>query len=442
MDGKQEMSADVVGTPGNLPVPTVGAEVQVVGKERWEEVRRMHSQKRSISEIARLTGLDRKTVRGCLRKAEWVPYRRPEAPQTLLSAHAAWLAERAPQVHFSARILFQELRASRGYTGGYDTVKIAVRPLRAEATIASITQCRFETEPGQQAQADWGEVKVRFESGPAKVHIFVLTLGFSRRAWAEGYENERMGSLLAAHEHGFEHFGGCTAEILYDRMRTVTSGVVEGKPKFNATFEAFARHWGFEPRLCRPYRAQTKGKVESGVKYVKRNFIPGRTFRDLEDFNEQLRAWLAEVADVRLHGTTHERPIDRFAREAEALLQTRGQPSFLQAMRRNRIVADDWLVTIDSNRYSVPWRLIGKAVEVIRVGTHWHILHAGELVAEHPVAAGRHQVLVNPEHAPGAAARNARRRFSTAHEVTTPVHGLHAVEVRDLAVYEQMLEAA
>jgi transposase len=438
MDGKQVE----VAVPGNLPAPTEGAEELVVGKERWQEVCRLRAENWSVSEIARLTGLDRKTVRSCLRKSQWQPYRRAAAADTLLSPHAAWLAERAPQVHFSARILFQELCADRGYTGGYDTVKIAVRPLRAEATVASITQCRFETEPGEQAQADWGEAKVRFESGRAKVHIFVMTLGFSRRAWAEGYENERLSALMAAHEHAFERFGGATAEILYDRMRTVSSGVVEGKPKFNQTFEAFANHWGFEPRLCRPYRAQTKGKVESGVKYVKRNFLPGRTFRDLEDFNEQLRAWLTDVADVRIHGTTHERPIDRFAREAGALLQTRGHPSFLEAMRRSRIVADDWLVAIDSNRYSVPWRLIGKTVEVVRVGAHWHILHGAELVAEHAVLTGRHQVSINPEHAPGAAARNARRRYSSGPHGRGSAHGLHAVEVRDLAVYEQMLEAA
>lgn len=402
----------------------------------------MYAEKRSVSEIGRLTGLDRKTVRTCLRKSEWIPYRRAKAPGGLLTPHAAWLAERAPKVHFSARILFQELCASRGYTGGYDTVKVAVRPLRAEATVASLTQRRFETEPGQQAQADWGQVRVRFESGPAEVRIFVMTLGFSRRAWAEGYENERMGSLLAAHEHAFEHFGGCTAEILYDRMRTVSSGTFEGKARLNPTFEAFAQHWGFEPRLCRPYRAQTKGKVESGVKYVKRNFLPGRVFRDLEDFNDQLRAWLVDIADVRIHGTTHERPIDRFTREAEVLLQSRGHPSFLQAIRRSRIVAEDWLVAIDSNRYSVPWRLIGKTVEVVRVGSSWHILHQGKVIAEHPVLDGRHQLQVNPEHGPGAAARNVRRRFSSASLTAAEAHALHGVEVRDLAVYEQMLEAA
>ena len=322
----------------NVPASAIDVRESVVNKERWEELCRMKASGMSTSAISRATGLDRKTVRACLRKGQWEPYRRAATGETLLSAHRAWLIERAPQVNYSAQILFQELRASRSYTGGYDTVRNAVRPLRVEASAQALTQRRFETEPGQQAQADWGQVRVRFASGPAQVHIFVMTLGYSRRAYAEGYENERMGALLSAHEHAFRHFGGRTAEILYDRMRTVTTGMVsaEGKPRWNARFEAFARHWGFEPRLCRPYRAQTKGKVESGVKYVKRNFLPGRLFRDLDDFNEQLAGWQSEVADVRIHGTVHERPVERFAREAAALVSTLDQPSFYEAIPRSR----------------------------------------------------------------------------------------------------------
>lgn len=421
------------------------AEEPVVGKERWEEIWRLRAEGIKVAQIARVTGLDRKTVRRCLRQVVWQRYRRAAAGQTLLSAHRAWLAERAPVVNYSARILYQELRARGGYTGGYDTVRNAVRPLRIEAAAASVTQCRFETEPGQQAQADWGEVRVHFLSGPSAVHIFVLTLGYSRRAWAEGYEHERMESLLAAHENGFAHFGGVAREILYDRMRTVIQGEEGGRKRWNTTFAAFASHWGFELRVCRPYRAQTKGKVESGVKYIKRNFLPGRTFRDLADFNEQLRAWLTEIADVRIHGTTHEAPIVRFAREAAALIPLAGRASFLQAQPRERVVAGDWLVTIDTNRYSVPWRLIGQTVEVVRVGGCWQISHRGQLVAEHAVLADRHQLSVKPEHGPGAAARNARKRYSE-HAANEPkatvVDTLHPVEVRDLAVYEQLLEVA
>jgi len=441
MEGNQAVQEDAVEVTGIVAAPEVGAEMPVISKERWEQMQRLRALGQSVSQIARTAGLDRKTVRACLKKSEWMPYRRTPVAETLLSAHQAWLVERAPLVNYSARILFQELRGTRGYQGGYDTVRNAVRPLRTEAAAAALTQCRFETEPGEQGQVDWGQVRVPFATGPATVHVFVLTLGFSRRAWAEGYENERMSALLAAHEHAFSHFGGRPAQLLYDRMRTVTSEPEAKKGKWNPTFESFFRHWGFEPRLCRAYRAQTKGKVESGVKYVKRNFIPGRVFADLADFNEQLLAWLVEVADVRVHGTTHERPIDRFAREAGALARTLDQPSFFQALRRERVVADDWLVAIDANRYSVPWRLIGKTVSVVRVAARWQISHNGQVVAEHPVLLGRHQVQVDPAHGPGAVARNARTRFS-APAPDRAANDVQAVEVRELEVYEQLLEVA
>ena len=434
------------GAPVSVAAPGVGVEEPVVGQERWEEMHRLKAAGMNVSWIARITELDRKTVRRCLRQVRWQAYRRPARREALLAAHRAWLAERAAQVGYSARILYQELCAERGYEGGYGTVRDAVRPLRIEAAAGSLTQCRFETEPGEQAQADWGEVRVRFESGMVKVHIFVLTLGYSRRAWAEGYEHERMESLLSAHEHAFEHFGGVTREILYDRMRTVIQGECEGKKRWNPTFKAFAEYWGFEPRVCRPYRAQTKGKVESGVKYVKRNFLPGRVFRDLEDFNDQLAAWQLEIADRRIHGTTHEPPIERFARETSALRPIAARAGFLAAMPRLRVVASDWLVSIEANRYSVPWRLIGATVEVLRVGANWQIRHRGAVVTEHAVLAGRHQLSVKPEHGPGAATRNARTRYADTARLSGPAPAtgdrLAVVEQRDLAIYEQMLEAA
>lgn len=449
--GQVEASAAGVGRPAAAKVSAScgDAEEAVIGRERWEEIHRLKAQGLSVSALSRELGLDRKTIRRCLRQGQWHPYRREAAGGTLLAAHAEWLAARAPQVQYSARILFQELRKERGYAGSYDTVRNAVRPLRTLATQASVTQRRFETAPGEQAQVDWGQVQVRFANGPAAVHFFVLTLGYSRRAWAEGYENERLEALLSAHEHAFAHFGGVAHEILYDRMRTVVLGSEDGRVRWNAKFEAFSQYWGFTPRVCRPYRAQTKGKVESGVKYIKRNFLPGRSFRDLDDFNAQLRSWLAEVADVRVHGTTHERPIDRFAQEAPALIPVAGRASSLQAMRRSRRVADDWLVAIDGNRYSVPWRLIGQTVEVLRVGGMWQIHHRGKLVAEHPLLPGRHQLSVRPEHGPGPCARNARKRYAehcTSTQASTQQEPAAApaveVEVRDLATYQQLLEAA
>ena len=427
-------------TSVSLSASASGAEAEVISKERWEQIGQMAAAGRSISAIARELDLDRKTVRHSLRKQQWAPYRREQTVTLLLAPHQAWLKERAPDVNYSARILFQELQ-QQGYRGSYDTVKLAVRPLRSAATLAALTQCRYETAPGQQAQVDWGEARLALGAERVRANFFVMTLGYSRRAYVEAFTDERQASLFAAHEHAFAHFGGHCATLLYDRMRTVLDDTTEGSRKWNASFKAFADYWGFEPRVCRPYRPQTKGKVESGVKYVKRNFLPGRQFSSLEDLNEQLLRWTLDVADRRIHGTTHQRPIERFAEEALALIPTAGAASFLDAAVRERVVADDWLVAIDSNRYSVPCRLIGKRVQVVRTGGQWQIRYGGQLVAEHPVLAGHYQLSVLAEHGPGALARNARQRFSSP-RADGPQQTTGTVQVRDLAIYEQLLEAS
>lgn len=119
------------------------------------------------------------------------------------------------------------------------------------------------------------------------------------------------------------------------------------------------------------------------MKYVKRNFLPGRDFIDDVDFKEQLVEWEIEIADQRVHGTTHERPIDRFAREREHLVPLAGQPPYRLEARLPRIVAEDYLVSVDTNRYSVPFALIGQAVEVARRDGQIEIFHRGNLVIRH-----------------------------------------------------------
>lgn len=412
-------------------------EACMVDQERWAEIRRLCDKERvSISEIGRRLDLDRKTVRRSLRQTTWHPYRRAAVAETLLTAHADFVRARAPQVNYSARILYQELRASRSYTGSYETVKRCVAPLREVQVQAERALLRFETPPGQQSQIDWGQATVPFRTGPVVVHVFVLTLGFSRRGFYHACADERLAQFLEAHERAFAHFGGHTREHLYDRPRTVCSADETGRRIWNPTFKAFADYWGFEPRVCRPYRAQTKGKVESGVKYVKRNFLPGRTFVDVVDLQAQLDEWNATIADRRVHGTTHEPPRTRFERERGQLVPLAGQRSFQQEARVSRIVAADYLVSLGTNRYSVPFRLIGQRVEVQRRGETVHIFSRDREVASHPVLSGSHQFRILPEHGPGAIARLPRQRRSTLSEPAPCAASLPEVEIRDLACYE------
>lgn len=408
-------------------------------QDRWEEIRRLRcEERRSISAIARLFDLDRKTVRRCLRDTAWRPYARPPRPDTLLAPYADFLRQRAPEVQYSAQILCQELRRHRGYRGGYDTVRRFVAPLRQLARRAELCQTRFETPPGEQSQIDWGEVGTELGGRPIRLHIFVLTLGFSRRGFYWASPDERLPQFLEAHERAFEHFGGHTREHLYDRPRIVCRSDGDGRFAWNRTFLAFAQYWSFEPRVCHAYRAQTKGKVESGVKYVKHNFMPGRRFLDIVDFQAQLDEWNATIADPRIHGTTHVPPLERFAEERPHLVPVTGHPGFRLRARQSRIVASDYLVSFETNRYSVPFTLIGQTVEVEAPDTQVGIFHRGTLVATHPRLLGHHQFHILPEHGPGALQRSQRRQRPSPFAATAAYHTFPDVEIRDLALYDTL----
>src|SRR5215831_515657 len=428
-------------TPGAAdtgPEVTPLGEGRMVREDYWREVHRLfHVERRSKSEIARRLALDRKTVRGILHEAGWQPYARAARTDTLLAEHVSYLQTRAPQVQYSARILFQELRQARGYRGSYETVKRFVRPLRAVEQAAERVAMRFETPPGQQSQIDWGQARIHFRTHPVVLHVFILTLGYSRRSFHEPCLGETLSQFLDAHERAFDYFGGHTREHLYDRPRTVCQPGSDGRVVWNATFKQFADYWGFEPHLCRAYRAQTKGKVESGVKYLKRNFLPGRRFLDDQDLREQLRQWQREIADVRIHGTTHERPADRFVCERSHLIATAGQPAFRFEASQPRRVAEDYLVSFETNRYSVPFTLIGQTVDVTRRGSRLQITHRGRLVAEHEELIGKYQLRIRPEHGPGAIARTARRVASALPSARGALSSPE-VEIRDLAIYEAL----
>lgn len=421
------------------PESTPLGEGRMVREDCWRQVHRLfHIEQRAKAEIARQLGLDRKTVRAILQATAWQPYTRAEPVDRLLTAHTTYLQSRAPQVQYSARILFQELRQSRGYRGSYETVKRFVRPLRDVEQAAERATVRFETPPGQQSQIDWGQAQIHYRSRPVTLHVFILTLGYSRRSFHEPCLGETLSQFLDAHERAFEYFGGHTRAHLYDRPRTVCQPGGDGRVVWNATFKQFADYWGFEPHLCRAYRAQTKGKVESGVKYFKRNFLPGRIFVDEQDLRAQLGQWQAEIADVRVHGTTHERPTDRFGREQSALIATGGQPGFRLEASQPRRVADDYLVSFETNRYSVPFTLIGQTVEVTRRSGHLHLTHRGQLVAEHDELPGKYQVRILPEHGPGAIARTARRVHSSPVADRAGRGALPEVEIRDLGIYDTL----
>jgi transposase len=342
----------------------VGIEEETVVKQNlWCRIRALFEQGLSKSAIARELGIDLKTVRKWLRQT-WEPQKRRRG--WALDAYESFLRARAPEVGYNAAVLYRELEA-RGYKGSYTALVKYIRPWRDEAREQTAATPRFETEPGRQAQVDWGSTKVWFEADRPTVHLFVMVLGYSRRIFVKGYLNERMSSLLDGHEAAFRHFGGRTETILYDNPRTIVEDKDEasGQVVWNRTFKDRMDFYGVEIKLCRYYRAQTKGKVESGVKYVKGNALAGRRFRDLDHLNEWLVEWCLTVADERLHGTTHERPSERFRRaEASALIPVDLRPTPERERLEHRIVPRDTYVMVETNRYPTPVEWVGHQVEV------------------------------------------------------------------------------
>lgn len=340
-------------------------EGELVDEGMAEAIRRMRARGMAKKAIARELGMDVKTVRKWIATA-WAPQQRTRRDEPELTKHEEWIRQRFPETGYNATVLHRELREAKEYEGSYNTVQRWVRPLRAAAEPEAAT-ARYETGPGAQAQVDWGMLKVWIGETKVTVHLFVMVLGYSRRIFARGYLHEKLGNLLDGHEAAFEHFGGRTETILYDNPRTIVIGKDEatGHVEWNRRFKDRMDFYGVDVKLCRYYRAQTKGKVESGVKYVKRNALAGRRFETLDDLNAWLTRWALTIADERVHGTTHEIPRERFERdERVTMIAVDRRPPSRECRSVRRRVATDGFVEVETNRYPVPYDWCRAEVEV------------------------------------------------------------------------------
>lgn len=408
----------------------------VLRNSQYETIHELSKSGHSQRSIARMLGIDRKTVQRHLQKEQWKAYQRSPRGYVLIEPFHDWTLARAKEVNYNASVLFRELKL-KGYTGSYETVKKCVSPLRSIQSKACV---RFETPPGEQAQVDWGSDHVWIGQVLTRIHFFAMVLGYSRRLFVKAYLNERFPSLIDGHESAFRHFGGLTHQILYDNPKTMIL-VHEHHNKqhiLNPDFKDFAEHYGFEPRFCQPYRPQTKGKIESGVKYTKRNFLPGRRFQSLDHLNEEMLRWTTCVADQRIHGTTHERPIDRF--EAESLVPLHHIRSYQHVVHIERKVAQDALISFQTNRYSVPWTHVGHLVDLAVKNGQLVISMDGDIIATHQLLSGKHKLSLNEAHYKGLIRSNPQP-----HQIQFPEHDPYfqedeSVVQRDIHVYEQLLE--
>ena len=386
-------------------------------------------------------GCSRTTVRRWLRQGGW------HRPAGVVRAKAldgleAWVEARFRRHAGNADVVRQELVAEKGIAVSLRTVERAVAHLRQELRAEARASVRFETRPGQQLQIDFGQRHVAIEGTPRPVSFFVATLGYSRRIHVRAFMGERQEHWFAGLESAFAAFGGVPEEVLLDNARALilSHDAASREVVLNPKLHAFARHWGFQVRACAPYRPRTKGKDERGVGYVKRNAIAGRRFGSFPALEAHLVAWTRDVADLRLHGTTGEPPMARFARNEAGRLKPLPRCGPFLAMRElSRRVGSDCAVELDTNAYSVPWRLIGERVRVLVTAETVRVTHAGVVVASHRRSAGRRSRIVDRAHfegvagAAGRVARIVRMPGSGEHE-DMPVSA--SALLRPLAEYE------
>ena len=296
------------------------------GRETRMLLRHYLEQGTSKSALARKLGVHRDTIHRWIRDGELdrdldsepVHYGpRPPVPTKLDAYKPIIEARLTAYPELSAVRLLDEIRAA-GYAGGYTQLKEFIR--RVRPTPAPEPVIRFETPAGRQAQVDFA--RFRFAWGIR--YALLVVLGYSRLLWCRFYPRQDMPTLIDGLEEAFLYFGGVPQELLFDQMKAVITRDLRlqgGALVRNLEFLRFAHHWSFTPRACRPYRAQTKGKVERPVRYLRDNFVYGRTFVNDADLDQQRGHWLDAVANVRVHATTHERPRVRFDHEERFLLQ-------------------------------------------------------------------------------------------------------------------------
>jgi transposase len=409
----------------------------MVRLEGFMEIQQLHHDGVSVSEIARRLDLDRKTVRKYLRQAPREYERVPKSWK--VDPFRSYLRERWELGVHNATRLFVEIR-KRGYDGCLTQVKTVVRPWRSEGQERAFV--RFETAPGEQAQMDWGH----FGNWDGKrLYGFALTLCWSRMQYVEFTQRQDAETLLNCMMHAMTFFGGIPATVLSDNMKTVILDRIDGQPRFHPKMLDFASYYGFLPRVCHPYRPQTKGKIESTIRYIKGSFWPGLSFDSLEELNRLALVW-CEEANRRIHATTREVPLLRFPHEG--LMPLNGQPAYDTSYVSHRQVAKDCLVAYRGNRYSVPHVHAGKSVvvrEPLDSGTI-RIFYQQELIAEHRLSTRRGEMVVERSHYASLPRRLRLPRFRADRRIVEltpgPGVGLHyvapEVEFRPLSIYQSI----
>jgi transposase len=351
-------------------------------------------QQLSQAQAARALGLDIRTVAKWANVEQFAP-RAGVVRVGKLDAFKGQIVRWLDTHPYSAQQIFQRLREA-GYEGGRTIVKDYVHRIRPRHQEAFL---KLDFAPGETAQVDWGEWgSIGVGSTRRRLSFFLMVLCYSRRMYLEFTVSQTMEFFLSCHENAFAAFGAVPSQIMVDNLKSaVLQRLVGVAPVFNPKYLDFSRHWGFEIKPCNVRSGNEKGRVENGVGYVKKNFLAGLELPDFCAMQPAATLWMETVANVRMHESTHQRPMDRFEEERAHL--KRLNPAGFDLARVSTVRATkQFRVPLDSNHYSVPARYAGHRLTLKAYADRVCIYDHDQLVVRHPRSMDRHQDIEDPEH--------------------------------------------
>lgn len=377
------------------------AEVSMIEPEVVVQIKTLSGLGWGTRRIAAELEICRKAVKRYLRGAAAGEQVRPKA-RCLDSAGEELARKLFVEVAEGNAVVVKDLLEESGHEVSERTVQRVVSSVRRAQRAGDVATARFETAPGEQMQIDFGEKRVRIAGNVVVVHLMAAVLGFSRRIFVMAFLCERAEDWREGIAKAFRHFGGVTRTLLVDNTRClVTRRDAETKSLvLHPGLVELCKDFDCSVRACAPYRARTKGKIENGVKYVKRNALAGREFASFAELEAHLSSWMARV-DGRVHGTTNEVPNERFEQELPKLKALPSSSIRVRERRLQRRVSNDAFVDVDTVRYSVPHGLVRARVEV-DVGEHRvRVFDGAKLVADHVRSKEPHAHVIDKAHHAG-----------------------------------------
>ena len=367
----------------------------MINYEHFCKIKLLHEQDGlTASQIATKLEVDARTVGKWLEQDKYIPRKSPQQASKLdpFKADIVGMIERHP---YSAKQIFQRID-ELGYTGSYSTVKKYVRRVRPTRAPAYL---KLSFSPGECAQVDWGSFgSVNVGETRRRLSFFVMVLCYSRMMYVEFTVSQTMEHFLACHQNAFLYFGYCPSRIMVDNLKSaVLKRIVGQAPVFNPKYLDFANHYGFGISACNVRKGNEKGRVESGVGYVKKNLLNGWEINDFQVVEPVCRQWLDTVANLRIHGETRKKPVELFAEEQPHLKTLPINPYDIATISQVR-ASSQFRVTLDTNRYSVPAEYAGADITLKLYPDRLCMYHQEQLIARHNRSYDRYQDFENPDH--------------------------------------------